>query len=259
MARRQTFDRRVAREVVGTILSNKSRKNQKGQGGLAAIASLLVVVGLMLARCDQTEETRQAAKDAQTAQEQAQERPDVYTNDGGLTQYDAYDSAATQPDVYDAPDALGVVTITTALGSGVEAERVMVERCVDGDTIIVNDASGERIRVRFIGADTPETVKKNWPVEPWGPEASAYTKKRVADAGNVVYLVTDGSKLDIYGRRLAFVYFKDDPISLNEDLVRHGLARAQTQYSFSKAMKTRITAAAEAAQREGLGIYSTAN
>ena len=50
-------------------------------------------------------------------------------------------------------------------------------RVVDGDTIILN--TGEK--VRLIGVDTPETKHPRKPVEYFGKEASAFTKKMVED------------------------------------------------------------------------------
>src|SRR4051794_40063399 len=47
-----------------------------------------------------------------------------------------------------------------------------VRRAVDGDTILL--VSGARVRLQ--GINTPETVKPDSPVEPWGPEASQFTK-----------------------------------------------------------------------------------
>ena len=49
----------------------------------------------------------------------------------------------------------------------------MVERVVDGDTIIVAGVG----RVRLIGVDTPESVNPRRPVEFFGEEASAFTKQ----------------------------------------------------------------------------------
>src|SRR5580658_9675317 len=51
-----------------------------------------------------------------------------------------------------------------------------VERVVDGDTLLI--APHERLRL--IGVNAPETVKPDWPIEPWGPEASAFTKHFVS-------------------------------------------------------------------------------
>ena len=39
-------------------------------------------------------------------------------------------------------------------------DKVYVERVVDGDTFLAKK-DGERIKVRMIGMDTPETVKPN--------------------------------------------------------------------------------------------------
>ncbi len=50
----------------------------------------------------------------------------------------------------------------------------LVERVVDGDTIIVEGVG----RVRLIGVDTPETVHPNRPVEFFGKEASARTGRK---------------------------------------------------------------------------------
>ena len=134
-----------------------------------------------------------------------------------------------------------------------DVENGVVERCVDGDTLIVRFDDGTTERVRLIGANTPETVKPN---SPFGPEASAFTKRRVEEAGGAARLVADGDRRDKYGRRLAFVYLADSEISLNEELTREGLAKAQTQYRFSAEMKRRLEAAENAARREELGIHS---
>ena len=46
-----------------------------------------------------------------------------------------------------------------------------VARVVDGDTLVLANTTEH---VRLIGADTPETVKPNWPVERCGREATAF-------------------------------------------------------------------------------------
>lgn len=125
-----------------------------------------------------------------------------------------------------------------------------VERCVDGDTIILAGGS----RVRLIGADTPETVKPNTDVQPFGPEASKFTKEAVARNGNKVRISFDGTQIDKYGRTLAMVWLGEE--LLNERLIREGLAKAQLQYSYSREMKDRFKAAEDAAKRERRGIWS---
>ncbi len=50
-----------------------------------------------------------------------------------------------------------------------------VRRIVDGDTLILENKE----RVRLIGVDTPETKHPRKPVEYFGKEATAFTKKMV--------------------------------------------------------------------------------
>ena len=56
--------------------------------------------------------------------------------------------------------------------------------------------NGEEIKVRLIGVDTPETVKPNTPVQPYGKQASNYTKKYLTHQN--VYLEYDKEKLMVW-------------------------------------------------------------
>ena len=123
-----------------------------------------------------------------------------------------------------------------------------VQRVVDGDTLLL----ANHARVRLIGADTPETVKPNHPVEPWGPEASEFSRQFVA--GRQVRLELDRERVDKYGRFLAYVWVGDR--MLNEELIRAGLARAELQYHYSTSMKTRFRRAEADAKSAGRGIWS---
>jgi micrococcal nuclease len=125
-----------------------------------------------------------------------------------------------------------------------------VRRVVDGDTLLLE--SGDRVRLQ--GIDTPETVKEDTPVEQWGPEASAFTKQFVRDAGRQVRLTFGRERLDQYDRLLAFVWH--DETLLNEELVRAGLARARLNYRYSQTMKRRLRAAEEEAKAARRGIWS---
>ena len=125
-----------------------------------------------------------------------------------------------------------------------------VERVVDGDTLLL----ANRARVRLIGADTPETVKPDHPVEPFGPEASDFTRRFVAEAGGSVRLQFDSERVDDYDRFLAYVWSGDR--MLNEELIRQGLATARTTFRYSSSMKTRFSRAQEEAQAARRGIWS---
>jgi micrococcal nuclease len=104
-----------------------------------------------------------------------------------------------------------------------------VAKVLDGDTLALD--SGEK--VRMIGVNTPETVKSGSPVQPFGEEASQYTKSQLE--GKKVYLETDAEEKDSYGRTLAYVYVAEpqapDEISqnmFNAMLLRGGYAQLMT-------------------------------
>lgn len=96
-----------------------------------------------------------------------------------------------------------------------------VLRVVDGDTIVVRDRSGSTERVRYIGVDTPESVKPNTPVQCFAHEASSFNRRLVQ--GRTVRLVPDREPQDRFGRSLAFVYVGDTFV--NAQLLRRGFAR----------------------------------
>ncbi len=99
-----------------------------------------------------------------------------------------------------------------------KAEWRLVTRVVDGDTIIV----GARERIRLIGVDTPETKHPQKPVEYFGLEGTAFTKKMVE--GKRVRLEFDQannkiSHKDRYKRTLAYVFLEDGAF-LNVEIIR---------------------------------------
>jgi micrococcal nuclease len=128
---------------------------------------------------------------------------------------------------------------------------------VDGDTFDVADADN-KYRVRLIGADTPETKKPNTPVQPFGPEATEFTTRKIAEANNRVRLAFDGDEVDKYGRSLAMVYLQmpSGEVWLNELLIREGLARAQVQYRYSKGAKTAFQQAEAEAKSAKRNLWS---
>ncbi len=94
--------------------------------------------------------------------------------------------------------------------------RARVVKVVDGDTIEIEGGA----RVRYIGVDTPETVKPATPVQCFGKEASAKNKELLE--GKIVELEKDVSETDRYGRLLRYVYIGD--IFVNKYLVDEGFA-----------------------------------
>ncbi|MGD9646783.1 MAG: thermonuclease family protein [Pirellulales bacterium] len=146
--------------------------------------------------------------------------------------------------VYRAVQTTGEADTPEALAEGMYE----VARVVDGDTLLLVN----RARVRLIGVDTPETVRPNHPVEPWGAEASRFTQEFIGRGP--VRLTFDQERRDRFERFLAYVWV--DERLLNEELVRAGLARAELGFHYSNAMKKRFRDAERAAQQERLGLWS---
>ncbi|HEY8218421.1 MAG TPA: thermonuclease family protein [Acidimicrobiia bacterium] len=101
------------------------------------------------------------------------------------------------------------------------APRARVIDVIDGDTIVVAFADGSTDTIRLLGVDTPETHHPTKPVECYGPEAAAYTARRLG--GRLVRLEGDVEARDVYGRRLAYVLVSGR--RFNDELLRRGYAR----------------------------------
>jgi micrococcal nuclease len=139
---------------------------------------------------------------------------------------------------------------TPARGSTLHA-RVL--RVVDGDTIQVRLDGGRVERVRYIGIDTPESVKPGTPVQCYAHKAAAENARLVA--GRRVRLVLDVEHRDRFGRLLAYVYRASDGRFVNAELVRGGFARTLTippDVRFAARFRT----LAAQARRDHRGLWS---
>jgi micrococcal nuclease len=125
-----------------------------------------------------------------------------------------------------------------------------VRRVVDGDTLLL--VSGARVRLQ--GINCPESVKPDSPVEPFGPEASQFTKDFVSRAKNRVRLTFSLERKDRYDRFLVFVW--DGDRLLNEELVRAGLAEARRDQRYTGPLRRRLYQAQDVARKEKRGIWS---
>ena len=127
--------------------------------------------------------------------------------------------------------AVAVAALAAALAGGrgddpsAAGTTARIERVVDGDTVVAT-IDGRRERVRYIGVDTPESVRPDTPDECYGERAAAANRRLVA--GRRVRLVLDVEERDRFGRLLAYVYRAEDGRFVNAALVRGGHARTLT-------------------------------
>ena len=142
----------------------------------------------------------------------------------------------------------------TSWGPTGPTQAAHVTTITDGDTIHV-DISGVDHRLRYIGMDTPESVKPGSPVEPYAKAAAARNALLVADRD--VILEKDVSETDRYGRLLRYVWLDDGGAwtMVNLELVRTGYAQVMT-YPPDVKYASRFVAAERAARDAGLGLWA---
>lgn len=145
---------------------------------------------------------------------------------GALTLKAAGDLARTQATklVDTAKQQIADVPVIGAIADPSQAderagEGDVVVRVIDGDTVELEHTG----RARLIGIDTPETVKPNTPVQCYGPQASAATK-RLLPKGTRVRVSFDREHHDHYGRSLVYLFAPSGRM-VNATLVRQGYAR----------------------------------
>lgn len=129
-----------------------------------------------------------------------------------------------------------------------------VERVIDGDTVKVRLQNGQTEDVRFLLVDTPETVNPEKPVQPYGPEASRFTKEALP-TGSDILLERDQSRTDRYGRWLAYVW--SDGKMINQELLRKGLGRVAYIYEPDTRYVETFQEIEDEAKGKQLGIWQT--
>jgi micrococcal nuclease len=145
---------------------------------------------------------------------------------------------------------IGLLLVLALAGCGDGASTVRVERVVDGDTIVVR-LDGRAEKVRYIGVDTPESVKPGVRVECFAKAAAAENRRLVL--GREVRLTYDAEARDRYGRLLAYVWRGDTLV--NAELVRRGYGKP-LEIAPNLAHAAELRRLASAARRAHRGLWS---
>jgi micrococcal nuclease len=102
----------------------------------------------------------------------------------------------------------------------------LVRKVVDGDTFWADDGTEKGQKIRLIGLDAPESRKSfKKEVGYFGKEAKEYLTNLLQ--GKSVKLEYDVTRVDQYGRTLAYVYLEDGTF-VNAELVKNGYAMVMT-------------------------------
>ncbi|MEK4520686.1 thermonuclease family protein [Psychrobacillus sp. FSL W7-1457] len=127
---------------------------------------------------------------------------------------------------------------------------------IDGDTIKIK-YNGANENVRFLLVDTPETNHPKLGEQPFGQEAKDFTKQ-LLKGQDTVFLEFDVSYRDKYNRLLAYIYTSDGK-SLQEELLKQGLARVAYIYAPNTKHVDWFEAIQKKAQQQAIGIWSVEN
>lgn len=150
---------------------------------------------------------------------------------------------------------LNLTTLEVLSKNEQETEKAVVEYIegVDGDTAKFK-MNGEEITVRFLAVDTPESVHPTKGVEPYGAEASQFTKIKLENAKKIELEFDNNSdKTDKYGRYLAWIWV--DGELLQDLLIKEGLAKVAYLYADYKYTSV-LQESEKIAKEEQKGIWS---
>ncbi|MDQ3238980.1 MAG: thermonuclease family protein [bacterium] len=103
---------------------------------------------------------------------------------------------------------------------GTVRQHARVRRVIDGDTIEIENG----VTVRYIGIDTPESVKPGSSIQCYGKEASV--KNTALVLNQEIEMEKDVSETDRFGRLLRYVFV--GAIFVNQQLIEEGFAYAST-------------------------------
>jgi micrococcal nuclease len=152
-------------------------------------------------------------------------------------------------------------------GGTAEGRTATVARVIDGDTVAVAFADGERETVRLLGVDTPEIrgaidptefegvpdteAGREW-LDEWGRRASAFAREELEGRQVTVAVDEAADRRDRYGRLLAYLTVEGESDSFNRQLLDEGYARL---YESRFARRGAFARSEARARAEGAGLW----
>ncbi len=210
------------------------------------IAVLALIIG-----CSNTDQTQQAEIELKKKDPTVESKANVSSTAQPMATQQSTEDATATTQVENKKEE------TKPTAPEVENKKIIptkVKRVVDGDTMEVS-INGKTETVRLLLVDTPETKHPDKPVQPFGPEASAFAKETLL--GKNVKIEIDVSERDKYGRLLVYLWIGDK--MFNQMLLEKGLARVAYVYPPNVKYVDQYREVQKRAQQAGIGIWSIEN
>ncbi len=125
-----------------------------------------------------------------------------------------------------------------------------VAQCTDGDTLVLDTGQ----RVRLAGVDTPEKGSKDTPPQHYASEAQRFTCEQTRKQRITVVPLSKNSR-DRYQRLVAEIILPDGG-SLNEQLLRQGMASFYAHKNLPEELVRRLTKAQSEALDKRAGCWA---
>ena len=116
---------------------------------------------------------------------------------------------------------------TPAQAPSGKAQRAVVERVVDGDTVVLSIGGEPNLKVRLISVDAPESIASDESRNCEEGRIASRFLKDLLRVGSEVYVTSERSDRDKYGRLLRHVWLADpDGHASDEVFVRENMVEA---------------------------------
>ncbi|MGM9921660.1 MAG: thermonuclease family protein [Bhargavaea sp.] len=218
----------------------------------SAPAVLLIGLVLFLTGCAETVADEQVAEE-ETKQVQTEEPSEAENEKHEITpEKPAEEKKENKPQEQMTKKETQPVKKPTETGGTTAHIPVELVKTIDGDTIKVR-YNGQEENVRYLLIDTPETNHPRLGKQPFGDQAKERNRELV-NSGELSIEFDIGDRTDKYGRLLAYVYVNGK--SVQETLLREGLARVGYVYPPSTRHLTPFESAEAEAKAKKVGIWS---
>lgn len=220
---------------------------------IKAAPAIIIALVLFLTACGTATDEEAAEEQPEPVQTEESSEPEKETEETTPAAVETPEKPAEEkPEEQAAAEETQPAKKPTETGGTTAHIPVDLVKTIDGDTIKVR-YNGQEENVRYLLIDTPETSHPRLGKQPFGEQAKERNRELV-NSGELSIEFDIGDRTDKYGRLLAYVYVNGK--SVQETLLREGLARVGYVYPPSTRHLTPFEAAEAEAKAKKVGIWS---